>query len=61
MGFIFKLELEDGTPADPPMLDTAVPNWRARGKTTAAKESPARTDGGGRSVSPRLVRALSRE
>jgi hypothetical protein len=28
MAFIFKLELEDGTPADPPTLDTAVPNWR---------------------------------
>jgi hypothetical protein len=29
MAFIFKLEQEDGTPADPPTLDTAVPNWRA--------------------------------
>jgi hypothetical protein len=29
MAFIFKLEQEDGTPADPPRLDTAVPNWRA--------------------------------
>jgi hypothetical protein len=29
MAFIFKLVLEDGTPADPPRLDTAVPNWRA--------------------------------
>jgi hypothetical protein len=28
MAFIFKLVLEDGTPADPPRLDTAVPNWR---------------------------------
>jgi hypothetical protein len=28
MAFIFRLELEDGTPADPPRLDTAVPNWR---------------------------------
>jgi hypothetical protein len=28
MAFVFKLELEDGTPADPPILDTAVPNWR---------------------------------
>jgi hypothetical protein len=32
MAFIFKLELEDGTPADPPRLDTAVPNW-APGET----------------------------
>jgi len=29
MGFIFQLVLEDGTPADPPVLDTAVPNWSA--------------------------------
>jgi hypothetical protein len=26
-GFTFKLEHEDGTPADPPTLHTAVPNW----------------------------------
>ena len=29
MAFTFKLEHEDGTPADPPVLQTAVPNWRA--------------------------------
>ena len=30
MAFTYKLELEDGIPpADPPRLDTAVPNWRA--------------------------------
>ena len=28
-GFYFRLENEDGTPADPPMLQTAVPNWSA--------------------------------
>jgi hypothetical protein len=28
-GFSFKLEHEDGTPADPPTLHTAVPNWQA--------------------------------
>jgi hypothetical protein len=27
-GFFLKLELKDGTPADPPTLHTAVPNWR---------------------------------
>ena len=27
-GFTFKLEREDGTPADPPALQAAVPNWR---------------------------------
>jgi hypothetical protein len=28
MAFTYKLEHEDGTPADPPALDTAVPTWR---------------------------------
>jgi hypothetical protein len=28
-GFTFKLEQEDGTPAEPPTLHTAVPNWQA--------------------------------
>ena len=28
-GFHFMLENEDGTPADPPVLHTAVPNWQA--------------------------------
>jgi hypothetical protein len=28
MAFQFRLEREDGTPADPPTLRTAVPNWR---------------------------------
>ena len=27
MAFKFKLEHEDGMPADPPVLHTAVPNW----------------------------------
>jgi hypothetical protein len=27
--FAYKLEREDGTPADPPTLQAAVPNWRA--------------------------------
>jgi hypothetical protein len=26
-GFTFKLEQEDGIPAEPPKLHTAVPNW----------------------------------
>jgi hypothetical protein len=26
--FAYKLELEDGTPADPPTFKTAVPSWR---------------------------------
>jgi hypothetical protein len=27
--FTFKLEREDGTPAEPAILKTAVPNWQA--------------------------------
>lgn len=26
--FAFKLEHQDGTPADPPSFQTSVPNWR---------------------------------
>jgi hypothetical protein len=29
MAFTFRLGQEDGTPADPPVLHTAVPNWHA--------------------------------
>jgi hypothetical protein len=29
MAFTFRLEHEDGTPADPPVLHTAVPTWQA--------------------------------
>ena len=28
MAFMFRLEQEDGSPADPPTLRAAVPNWR---------------------------------
>lgn len=28
IGFAFRLEQEDGTPADPPMLKAAVPDWK---------------------------------
>jgi hypothetical protein len=28
-GFTYRLELEDGTPADPPTLETATPTWRS--------------------------------
>ena len=27
-GRLYRLELEDGTPADPPTFETAVSNWR---------------------------------
>ena len=26
--FLFRLETNDGAPADPPKLESAVPNWR---------------------------------
>jgi hypothetical protein len=29
MAFTYKLEFEDGTPADPPTFRTAVPTWNA--------------------------------
>jgi hypothetical protein len=29
VAFTYRLEKEDGTPADPPVLHTAVPTWRA--------------------------------
>jgi hypothetical protein len=29
MAFTYRLEQEDGTPADPPTLHTAVPTWHA--------------------------------
>jgi hypothetical protein len=29
MAFAYRLEHEDGTSADPPTFQTAVPNWRA--------------------------------
>jgi hypothetical protein len=28
-GFLFELETEDGTPAEPPTVSSAVPNWRS--------------------------------
>jgi hypothetical protein len=40
LGFVFKLELADGSPADPPTFKTAAPNWRA-GDTIPL--SPGRT------------------
>ena len=27
-GFLFRLETEDGAPAEPPTLSSAVPDWR---------------------------------
>jgi hypothetical protein len=36
-GFAFRLEHQDGTPAEPRTFEAAVPNWRTRG------HDPART------------------
>jgi hypothetical protein len=35
MAFTYRLELEDGTPADPPILDAAVPDWHSGDTITA--------------------------
>jgi hypothetical protein len=40
MAFAFRLEHKDGTPADPPELKAAVPNWRV-GNTIALGEKDA--------------------
>ena len=29
MAFLFRLETVDGVPADPPKIESAIPNWRA--------------------------------
>jgi hypothetical protein len=29
MAFLFRLETADGAPAEPPRLESTVPNWRA--------------------------------
>jgi hypothetical protein len=42
MAFHFRLEHEDGTPADSPTLKAAVPDWRA-GNTMALVAFPDRT------------------
>jgi hypothetical protein len=45
MAFTFRLELEDGTPADPSVLKAAVSHWRAGvtihlGRTERSESSP---------------------
>jgi hypothetical protein len=39
MAFIYKLEHENGTPADPPTLKTAVPDWRPGDTIPLARDS----------------------
>ena len=49
MAFTYRLEYEDGTPADPPTLDVATPTWRpgetialGRDGRSASYDKPAR-------------------
>jgi hypothetical protein len=39
MAFMFRLEQEDGSVADPPTFNTAVPNWRP-GDSLPPQQSP---------------------
>jgi hypothetical protein len=41
-GFTYRLELEDGTPADPPTLETAVPTWRISDMIPLARDKTLR-------------------
>jgi hypothetical protein len=41
MAFTFKLENPDGTPADPPTLRSAVPNWEIGDKIPFGPGKPA--------------------
>jgi hypothetical protein len=44
MGFTFRLEHDDGTPADPPTLKAAVPTWRT-GESRCVRFLPPRPSG----------------
>jgi hypothetical protein len=51
MTFTFRLEQPDGTPAEPAVLQTAVPNWQAGdtiplGADTALRVVETRVDAG---------------
>ena len=41
MAFTFKLEHPDGTPADPPTLKSAVPNWEIGDQIPRGPDKPA--------------------
>jgi hypothetical protein len=56
--FAFKLEHKDGTPADPPVLHTAVPTWSAGTRSRsgqAGRYTSSRRGSGGRAKTPVLV------
>jgi hypothetical protein len=46
-GFTFRLEHEDGTPADPPTFHTAVPTWQAGDTIPLGAECALRYRGSG--------------
>ena len=41
MAFTFKLEYPDGTPADPPTIRSAVPNWQIGDTIPQGPDKPA--------------------
>jgi hypothetical protein len=41
MAFTFKLEHPDGTPADPPTIRSAVPNWEIGDRIPMGPDKPA--------------------
>jgi hypothetical protein len=45
MSFAFKLEHEDGSPAEPPTLATAVPNWNPGDKIPLGSDRTLRVIG----------------
>jgi hypothetical protein len=44
-GFTYRLENEDGTPADPRRLETAVPNWHAGDEIPLGRDKVLRVIG----------------
>jgi hypothetical protein len=45
MAFQFRLEHDDGTPAEPPTLNAAVPNWRPGDTIALGRERMLRVVG----------------
>jgi hypothetical protein len=58
-GFFFKIEQEDGIPADPSTLHTAVPNWALATRFQLAETGPSASSKSGpgamRTTTPVLV------
>jgi hypothetical protein len=58
MAFTFKLEHPDGTPADPPTLQSAVPNWEIGDQIPMGPGKPALAVVGLRAVNDPDLHAL---